>query len=156
MCTTGDITHIDMIFKVLPDTCVKIGALCLHRHPLSVNCLYHTRMVVCRWVLCVLCTKCTLHRNHRFIRVIFQHTKDFSPGAAIFSLHTLASPSGRNMNYDEKQLTGKNFLSSSFYLYRFHKYVPYGFPKINFCNTGVHYEKPCICNHPAEYMMSQP
>jgi len=31
----------------------------------------------------------------------------FSPGAAIFSLHTLASPSGRNVNYDEKQLTGK-------------------------------------------------
>jgi len=28
-------------------------------------------------------------------------------GAAIFSLHTLASPSGRNVNYDEKQLTGK-------------------------------------------------
>ena len=44
-------------------------------------------------------------------RVIFQHTKnDFSPGAAIFSLHsTLASPTGRNVNYDEKQLTGKKF-----------------------------------------------
>jgi hypothetical protein len=25
---------------------------------------------------------------------------DFSPGAAIFSLHTLASPSGRSVNYD--------------------------------------------------------
>jgi hypothetical protein len=35
---------------------------------------------------------------------------DFSPGAAIFSLHTLASPSGRNVKYDEKQLTrGKKF-----------------------------------------------
>jgi hypothetical protein len=32
---------------------------------------------------------------------------DFSPGAAIFSLHTLASPSGGNVNYDEIQLTGK-------------------------------------------------
>ena len=32
---------------------------------------------------------------------------DFSAGAAIFSLHTLASPSGRNVNYDEKQITGK-------------------------------------------------
>jgi hypothetical protein len=31
---------------------------------------------------------------------------DFSPGAAIFSLHTLASHSGRNVNYDEKQLSG--------------------------------------------------
>jgi hypothetical protein len=31
--------------------------------------------------------------------------KDFSPGVAIFTLHKLASPSGRNVNYDEKQLT---------------------------------------------------
>jgi hypothetical protein len=38
--------------------------------------------------------------------VIFQHTNDFSPGAAIFSLHTLASPTGRNVNDDEKQLSG--------------------------------------------------
>jgi hypothetical protein len=28
-------------------------------------------------------------------------------GAATFSLHTLASPSGRNVNYDGKQLSGK-------------------------------------------------
>jgi len=32
---------------------------------------------------------------------------DFSSGAAIFSLHIHASPSGRNVNYDEKQLTGR-------------------------------------------------
>ena len=32
---------------------------------------------------------------------------DFSPAAAIFSLHTLALPSGRNVNYKEKQRTGK-------------------------------------------------
>ena len=31
----------------------------------------------------------------------------FSPGAAILSLYTLASPSGRNVNYDEKELTAK-------------------------------------------------
>jgi len=38
----------------------------------------------------------------------------FSPGAAIFSLHTLALPSGRNVNYDEKQLTGgKNWVVPS-------------------------------------------
>ena len=33
----------------------------------------------------------------------------FSPGAAIFSLHSFASPSGRSVNYDEKQLAGKKF-----------------------------------------------
>jgi len=55
-------------------------------------------------VLCVLCTKCMLHSNHRLTRVIFQHTKDLSPGAAIFSLHTLAPPIGRNVNCDENNL----------------------------------------------------
>jgi len=48
----------------------------------------------------ILCTKCTLHSNQR-LTVCYSNTQnDFSPGAAIFSLHTLASPSGRNMNYD--------------------------------------------------------
>ena len=70
---------------------------------------------------------------------------DFSPRAAIFSLHTLASPSGRNMNYlKNNQLGEKKILSCSFYLYRFRKYVSYGFPIINFCNPGVHYKTPCI------------
>ena len=69
---------------------------------------------------------------------------DFSPRVAIFSLHTLASPSGRNVNYDENQLTGKKILSFSFYLYRFHKYMSYGFPLINFCNPRVHYETLCV------------
>jgi len=56
----------------------------------------------------ILCTKHTLHSNHRLTRVIFQHTKQLPTTiATIFSLHTLASPSGRNVNYDEKQLTGK-------------------------------------------------
>jgi len=72
---------------------------------------------------------------------------DFSPGAAIFSLHKLASPSGRNVNYDEKELTGRNILSCSFYLCRFRIYVSYGFPTIIIvCNPGVHYEMPCIHN----------
>ena len=68
---------------------------------------------------------------------------DFSPGAAIFSLHTLASPNGKNVIYDEKQITEKK-KSFSFYLYRFRKYVSYGLPVINFCNPGAHYEMPYI------------
>ena len=44
----------------------------------------------------------------------------------------------------KNNLLGKTFLSYSFYLYRFRKYVSYGFPIINFCNPGVHYEMPCI------------
>ena len=76
------------------------------------------------------------------------HKTTSAPEQPFFSLHTLAPPSGRNVNYDQKQLTGKNFLSCSFCLCRFHKYLSYGFPIINFCNPGVHYETPCIqwCN----------
>jgi len=36
------------------------------------------------------------------------------------------------------------FFFELFLLYRFRKYVFYGFPIINFCNPGVHYETPCI------------
>ena len=63
---------------------------------------------------------------------------------AIFSLNAFASPSGRNINYDEKQLARKKILICSFCLYKIRKYVSYGFPIINFCNPGVHYEKLCI------------
>ena len=37
----------------------------------------------------------------------------------------------------KNNLLGKTFLSCCFYLYRFRKYVSYGFPIINFCNPGV-------------------
>ena len=49
---TGDTAHIDMILKFLihththTHTHVNMGAFCLHRHPVSVNCLYHARMVL--------------------------------------------------------------------------------------------------------------
>ena len=93
----------------------------------------------------ILCTKCTLHSNHRLTRVIFQHTKRLLPRSGHFSLHTLASPSDKSVNYDEKQLTERGGgIICSFYLYGFRKYVSYGFPIINFCNPGVHYETPCI------------
>jgi hypothetical protein len=98
----------------------------------------HAAMV--RRILCTVTTDLVVwHSNTQ---------NDFSPGAAIFSLHTLASPSGRNVNYDEKQISGgKKNLSCSFYLYSFRKYVSYGFPIITFCNPGVHfYETPCIKN----------
>jgi hypothetical protein len=43
----------------------------------------------------------------------------------------------------KNNLLRKKFLSCSFYLHRFSKYVSYGFPIINFYNPGVHYETPC-------------
>ena len=41
----------------------------------------------------------------------------------------------------------QSLLSCSFYLYRFRKYVSYGFPIINFCNPRIHYETPCILSN---------
>ena len=107
----------------------------------------------------ILCTKCTLHSNNRLNSCDIPTHKTTSPsGAAIFSLHTLASPSGRNMNCDEKKTYwGKFFfLSCSFYLHGFRKYVSYGFPIINFCIPGVHYETPCIRHgkHSLQYYCS--
>ena len=44
----------------------------------------------------------------------------------------------------KNSLLGKKFfLSCSFCLYRFRKYVSYGFPITIFSNPGVHYEMPC-------------
>jgi hypothetical protein len=112
--------------------------------PLSVNCLYHARMVLSvgrSFAYFAQNARCTVTTD---LLVWYSSTqKDFYPGAAICSLHTLASPSGRNLNYDKKTSDWeKILLSFSFYLYTFCKYVSYGFPIINFCNTGVHYEKP--------------
>jgi hypothetical protein len=97
-------------------------------------------------VLCVLCTKFTLHSNHRLTRVIFQHTKWLFPrGGHFLTTYTLIAWRRKcELRFKKKQLTGKKFFSCSFYLYRVHKYVSYGFRTINFCNSGVHYETPCI------------
>ena len=53
------------------------------------------------------------------LRVWYSNTQnDFFPGEAIFSLHTLAPPSGRNVNYDGKTTYWeKQFWSCSFCLY---------------------------------------
>jgi hypothetical protein len=60
-----------------------------------------------------------------------------------FSLH--GHPAAEMWTTMKNKLTGeKQFLICSFHLYRFRKYVSYGFPIINFCIPGVHYETPCI------------
>jgi hypothetical protein len=54
--------------------------------------------------------------------------------------HRLAAEMWTAMN----NLLGEKEISFSFYLYRFCKYVSYGFPIINLCNPGVQYETPYI------------
>ena len=145
MCTTGDTVHIDTILNFLPHTSVNMSASIFftaamirafrsarsHGNSGTNTFAYFARNV-----------RCTVTTDSL---VWYSNTQnDFSPWAAIFSLHTLASPSGRNVNYDKNNLVGKQFLSCSFYLYRFRKYLSYSFPIISFCNPGVHYETPCI------------
>jgi hypothetical protein len=74
--------------------------ICLHRHPVSVNCLYHARIVLSAggsFAYLARNARCTVTTD---LLVWYSDTQNFSPGAAIFSLHTLALPSGRNVNYD--------------------------------------------------------
>jgi hypothetical protein len=85
--------------------------------------------------------RCVHHRvtRHTSIRYSsFSHTR-VSMGQHGHYIHS-------NRLAAEMWTTMKNnkFLSCSFYLYRFRKYVSYGFPIIIFCNPGVRYETPCI------------
>jgi len=65
VCTMGDTAHIDTIFKFSPHT-RRYGYILLTQTP-SFSKLFipPTNGLVCRRILCVLCTKCTLHSNHR-------------------------------------------------------------------------------------------
>ena len=117
---------------------------CLHRHPVSVNCSYHARMVLSvggSFAHFARNARCTVTTD---LLVWYSNTQNgFSPGAAIFShihLHRLAAEMWTTM---KNNLLEKKILSCSFYLYRFRKYLSYGFPIINFCNPAVHYETPC-------------
>ena len=75
VCTTGDTAHIDTLFKFLPHA-RQHGCFLLAQTPIfSKLFIPRTNGLVCRRVLSVLCTKCTLNSDHRLTRVIFQHTK---------------------------------------------------------------------------------
>jgi len=100
MCTTGDTAHIDIRYSSSCHTRVNMVASIFFTAAMirafrsarsRGNCTLH---------------KCTLHSNHRLTRVIFQHTKRLVPRSGHF-ITTL--PSGRNVNYYEKQLAGEKF-----------------------------------------------
>jgi len=84
MCTMGYTAHIDTIFKFLPHTrphgCIDILYCC------NDPCLKVSEVTWQWWdkYFCLLCTKCTLHSNHRLTRVIFQHTKRPLPRSGHF------------------------------------------------------------------------
>jgi hypothetical protein len=82
--------------------------------------------------------------RHTSIRYSSSCHKHVNMGASIFLYihsHRLEAKMWTTM---KNNFLANKFLSCSSYLYRFRKYVSYGFPIINFCNPVVHYETPCI------------
>ena len=117
---------------------------CLHRHPVSVNCLYHARMILSIGGSCAYFARnarCTVTTD--LLCDIPTH-KTTSPPERPFC-HYMHShrPAEEIWITMKNNLMGKKFLSCSFYLYRFRKYVSYGFRIINFCK-------------PSEYIMKRP
>ena len=107
---------------------------CLHRHPVSVNCLYHARMFLSvggSFAYFARNARCTVTTD---LLVWYSNTQNnFSPRVAIFFhyIHSqrLAAETWTTM---KNNLLEETKLSFSFYLYGFCKYVSYGFPIINF------------------------
>jgi hypothetical protein len=107
VCTTGDTAHIDTIFKFLPHTrqhgCIDILHCC--------NDPCRARMILSvggSFVYFAPNAGCAVTTD---LLVWYSNTQnDFPTGAAIFSLHTLASPSGRNVNYEKSNLLGNKIL----------------------------------------------
>jgi hypothetical protein len=91
--------------------------------------------------MCSMCApRVTRHTSIRYSS--FSHTRvNISQHGHYIHSHRLAA---EKWNVMKNNLLWKKFLSCSFYLYRFRKYVSYDFLIINFFNPGVHYETPCI------------
>jgi len=141
VCTTSDTAHIGMIFKFLPHT-RQHGCFLIAQ---TSSCLYDARMVLSvggSFAYFARNARCTVTTD--LLCDIPTHKTTFFPERPFshyITSHRLAAEMWTTM---KSNLLAKQFLSCSFYLYRFHKYVSYGFRIINFCNLGVHYETPCM------------
>ena len=98
VCITGDTAHTDAIFKFLPHM-LWHGFASIFFTPAMIHPCHVARVEQ------ILCTKCTLHSNHRLNCVIFQHTKWLLPQSGHFL--TTYTRIARNVNCEEKQLAGE-------------------------------------------------
>jgi hypothetical protein len=135
VCTTGDTAHIDTIFKFLSHTRVTMGASIF----LTVAMIRAFRSARSRGNGGTNTRSLTYPRrknslavmsgdsNHRLTRVIFHQTKRLLPRSSHFLItYTLIAWRQKCELRWKTTYWGKN-LSCSFYLYRFRKYVSYGF-----------------------------
>ena len=123
-------------------TSVRRYSSLLHKHPVSVICLYHARMVLFLggyFAYFARNARCTVTAD---LLCNIQTHKTTSlrerPFAHHINSHRLAAEMWTTI---KNNLLGGRF-SYSFYLYRFRKYVSYGFLIIKFCNPGVYYDTP--------------
>ena len=143
MCAPLVTRHTSIRYSSSCYTRVNMGASIFFAAPM-IRALFIalTNGLVCRGVLSLLCTnaRCTVTTD--LLCDIPTH-KTTSPPERPFAHHILShSLTAEMWTTMKNNLLGEKGLSCSFYLYRFRKYVPYGFPVINICNPGVHYETP--------------
>ena len=141
MCAPWVTRHTSIRYSSSCHTRVNMGAFCLHRHPVSLNCLYDARMVLSvggSFAHFARNARCTVTTD---LLAWHSNTQNDHFLTKIHS-HRLAAEMWTTM---KSNILGGG-LSCSFHLYRFRKYVSYGFPIINFCNPAVHYETPCMIN----------
>jgi len=145
MCAPEVTRHTSIRYSSSCHTRVNKGAFCLHRHPVSVNSLYYARMVLSvggSFAYFARNARCTVTTDLLFD--IPKHKTTSPPERPVSHYthsHRLTAEMWTTM---KNNLLGRKCLSYSFYPYRFRKYLSYGFPTINFCDPGVHYETPCI------------
>jgi len=85
MCSPRVTRHTSIRYSTSCHTRVKHRSFLLTQTPcFSKLFILRTNCLVCRRILCVLCTKCTLYSNHRHIPVIFQHTNRLLPRSGHF------------------------------------------------------------------------
>ena len=90
---------------------------CSHRHPVTVNCLYHAQMVLSvsgPFAYCARNARCTVTTD--LLCDIPTHKTTSPPERPFSHYNTLASPSGRNVNCGKKKLTGVKIVFEFFLL----------------------------------------
>ena len=140
MCAPWVTRHTSIRYSSSCHTRVNMGAFCLHRHPVSVNCLYHWGMVLSvggSFAYFARHARCTVTTDLLCDIPTHQTT---SPQERPFSHYIHSHRLAAEMWTTITTTYWGNFffLSCSFYLYRFRKYVSIAFTIIHFYNPEFH------------------
>ena len=116
---------------------------CLHRHPVSVNCLYNTRMVLSvggSFAYFARNARCTVTTD---LFMCYSNThNNFDPrsGQFLTTYTRIAQWQKCELRLKTTYWAKKKFLIVPSICNMLRKYVSCGFPVINVCDLGVHYK----------------